>query len=115
VADTGGARNVALEAAVVIWQRADVPAFDAMRQEGGALLGSFVYEDTCVCWGGAKGVALKLKFPKSAACAESFGCRLDEWRRLSVSVAWLSSQSHSVRGNLGSQVAMQDRKCAFQI
>jgi hypothetical protein len=60
--------------------------------------------------GGAKGVALKLKFPKRAACAESFGWRRDERRRLSVSVAWSMSRSHSVKGNLGSQVARPARK-----
>ena len=51
VADTCSARNVALEASVVIGRRTDVPAFDTVGGEAGALLWRLVDEDASAWWG----------------------------------------------------------------
>ena len=52
--------------------------------------------------GGGNGVALKLKCPKVAACAESDGLRRDERRRLSVSMHCKRSLSQNEAGKCGS-------------
>ena len=58
---------------------------------------------------------LELELPNNAVCAESLGCRREDRRRFRGRVAWSMSRSHSARGNLGSQVARLERKCAFQV
>ena len=60
--------------------------------------------------GGAKGVALKLNWPKIAACAEREGLRRAERRRLRVIMAWgdffpskmMGSVNHSCINRLSS-------------
>ena len=54
--------------------------------------------------GGASGVALKLKSPQSAGCAERDGFRRDALTILRVNIAWGRSLSHSAIGKAGSQV-----------
>ena len=55
--------------------------------------------------GGAKGVALKLKFTLMAAWAERIGFVREERRRLIVITAWGMRRSHSRKGKLGLQEA----------
>jgi hypothetical protein len=54
--------------------------------------------------GGASGVRLKSKFPKSEACAEREGWMRDDQRRLKVRVACGRRRSHSDSGNFESTV-----------
>ena len=67
------------------------------------LLVDFSWTTTCVP-GGAIGVALKSKFPSSAAYADSDGFRRADRSRLIVILHFGSNLSHSLEGNLGSQV-----------
>ena len=53
---------------------------------------------------GGNGIALKLKCPKIAACAESDGLRRDEQRRLSVSMHCGRSLSQNEAGKRESQL-----------
>ena len=55
--------------------------------------------------GGARGVALKSKFPFMVAWAERLGLVREERSRLRVSNAWGMRQSHYWDGKLGSQEA----------
>ena len=55
--------------------------------------------------GGARGVALKSKFPLMAAWSERLGFVQEDQSRLRVITAWWVSRSHSWEENLGAQEA----------
>ena len=55
--------------------------------------------------GGARGLALKSKFPLMDACAEGLGFVREERRRLRVITDWGMRRTHSWERNLGSQEA----------
>ena len=60
--------------------------------------------------GGARGVALKMKFPLMAAWAEMFGFVREERISLRVITDWVLRQSHSLEGNFGSKEASLAQK-----
>ena len=60
--------------------------------------------------GGARGVWLKLKFPKVATYDERLGWRRKDRNRFSVMLHCGNSLSHSWIGKFGSSVAIPDRK-----
>ena len=55
--------------------------------------------------GGARGVALKSKFPLMAAWSERLGFVQEDQSRLRVITAWGVRRSHSWEENLGAQEA----------
>ena len=54
--------------------------------------------------GGTMGVAVKLKLPKMAACADGEGLRREDLTRFKVMVTCAGSRSHSETEKFGSHV-----------